>query len=53
MFVPGLVHAVKDTEEEPLAAIAGGEGAHGADAAAHLDKESFDHIGGTEASGGG
>jgi hypothetical protein len=52
VFVPVLVHSVKDTEQNAFAAVAGGEGAYGADAAAHFHKEPFDHTGGEQASGG-
>jgi len=44
-----LVHPVKDTVKDPFAAIAGGEGAHGADAPAHFYKEPFNHVGGAQA----
>ena len=49
MFGPVLVHPVKDTVKDPFAAIAGGEGARGADASAHFHKKSFNHVGGAQA----
>ncbi len=49
VFIPVLVHAVKDTEEDSFAAVTSGKGTHGADAPAHFDKEPFDHIGGAQA----
>ena len=45
MFGPVLVHPVKNTVKDPFAAVAGGEGAHGADASAHFHTESFNHVG--------
>ena len=45
---PVLVHAVKDAEEDAFTTGTGGEGAHGADPAAHLDEESLNHVGGAE-----
>lgn len=43
------IHSVKDAKENAFATVAGGEGANGADASVHLDKEPFDHISGAEA----
>ena len=41
MFSPVLIHSVKDTVKDPLAAVTGDEGAHGTDAPAHFHKEAF------------
>ncbi len=48
VFSPVLVHSIKDTVKDPFAAVAGAEGAHGADASAHFHKESFNHVGGAQ-----
>ena len=49
VFVAVVVHPIKDTVKDPFAAIAGGEGAHGADAPAHFYKEPFNHVGSAQA----
>ncbi len=46
VFSPMVVHSVKNTKEDTFATVTRGEGAHGADASAHFDKEPFDRIGG-------
>ena len=42
------VHTVKDAKKDAFTTIAGGKSAHGADPAAHFDKEPFDDVGGPQ-----
>jgi len=43
-----LVHTVKNTKQDTFTTVSGGKGTHGTDAAAHLDEEALDDVGGTE-----
>jgi hypothetical protein len=44
VFVPIFVHTAKDAKSNSSTDVAGGEGAHRADAAARFEKEPFDRL---------